>query len=89
MGGGQIAIAGRPRVGAWGVAVLLLGFVGGVIGWLDLKHDDPRRADHILKWGIIWSVVWFFLLVVFWLSLQTLGTGSGGSGHGGPLKLHG
>ena len=79
--GGRIAVGGKARVGAWGPAVLLLGLVGGVVGWLHLKHDDRRRADHVLKWGIIWSVVWFCFLLVLWVMLQALGSGTGGGVH--------
>jgi hypothetical protein len=55
-------------VGNWGWAIAFFGFVGGLIGFLSLRQDDPRRADHVLKWGLIVSlassVLWFGLFFV-------------------------
>lgn len=54
------------RVGAWGWAIAFFGFIGGLIGYLSLRSDDPRRANHVMKWGLIWSLasvaLWVFLM---------------------------
>jgi tetratricopeptide (TPR) repeat protein len=46
-----------PRVGGWGPLLFFFGFLAGLIGWLHVKARDQRRADHILKWGLIWTLV--------------------------------
>jgi len=48
--------AAGPHVGGWGFAIFFFGLIGGTIGWLHLKRTDPERADHVLKWGLIWTV---------------------------------
>jgi hypothetical protein len=59
----------KPRVGGWGLVIFLFGFVGGAIGWLSLKGRDPRRADHVLKWSLIFSLGSVAAWLLFWLIL--------------------
>jgi hypothetical protein len=53
-----------PRVGGWGWAVFLFGFVGGLIGYFNLKSEDEPRANHVMKWGLIWSLVSILMWIV-------------------------
>lgn len=55
--------AAAPRLGGWGIGVLLFGFLGGLVGWLTLKNRDPARARHVLKWGLVCSVI----SIILWL----------------------
>jgi hypothetical protein len=48
--------ADRPHVGGWGWAIFFFGWIGGLVGYLSLRPRDPRRANHVLKWGFITSV---------------------------------
>ena len=68
----QASASGRAKLGGWAFAVVLLAWIGGLIGWLDLRNDDRRRADHVLKWGLIWTILWSAFWVVIWLLLNTL-----------------
>lgn len=52
----------EPRLGGWTFAVLLLGFIGGAIGYFSLKDTAPRRASHVMKWGLIWTVIGWIAL---------------------------
>jgi len=75
----------KPRLGGWAVAVVLLGLLGGAIGYFDLRHKDQPRADHVLKWGLIWTVisvgVWLVLVTVLVLAIAwAVGSGSRSSG---------
>jgi len=47
----------RVKVGLWGIAVLFLGWLGGLIGYLSLRGSDEARAWHVLKWGLIWTAI--------------------------------
>jgi hypothetical protein len=61
-----------PRVGGWGFAIFFFGLIGGAIGYFALKGSDPRRADHVLKWGLIataisigaWVLLWVIVLAI-------------------------
>lgn len=55
----------RVSVGGWGVAIFFLGFIGGAIGYFAVRSDDPRRANHIMKWGLIWTVAGWGLVYGF------------------------
>ena len=46
-----------PHVGVWGWAILFFGWLGGLIGYFAVRSGDPRRANHILKWGLIVSLL--------------------------------
>ena len=58
----QVRERRSPRVGGWGWAILFFGWIGGLIGYLAVRADDPRRANHIMKWGVIASL----LSVLLW-----------------------
>ena len=58
----------RPRVGGWGWAIALLGLLGAGIGYFSTRSDDQRRANHIMKWGLIWTIP----SVVLWTAAPLL-----------------
>jgi hypothetical protein len=55
----------EPRVGGWGWLIAFFGLFGGIVGYLSLRQDDPRRADHVLKWSLIAS----FASVLLWVAM--------------------
>lgn len=59
----------RVRLGLWALPVLLLGVVGGVVGYLALNRRDPRRARHVLGWGVMVTAIELFLLTVVFAAL--------------------
>lgn len=66
----------RAHVGGWGPAVFLLGVLGGFIGWLTLRSSDRPRANHVLKWGAIWSAFFFVVtpIVTYLVLFAALGS---------------
>jgi uncharacterized Tic20 family protein len=52
----------RNASAAWYLLPIFFGIIGGVIMWLVLRNEDPRKAKKGLILSIILSVVW----VVFW-----------------------
>ena len=61
----QAAPAGQPVAavqntstsGAWWLMPIILGFVGGIIGYNAVKHKNPGKAKGLLWLGIIISVM--------------------------------
>jgi len=53
----------------WWVLPLLFGLLGGIIGYVALRDEDADRGTHILIFGIIWSVVLYFVYYQIFLSL--------------------
>lgn len=54
----------RPVNGAWWLAPILLGWLGGLIAWLVNKEADPKTARAMLIVGIAISVVGAILVAV-------------------------
>lgn len=87
--GGAGVEQSRPRVGGWGWAVVLLGWIGGLLGYLSLREHDQRRANHVLKWGFFFTlfyaagVVLLVMALAFFVSdgddSDTSASGSGSS----------
>jgi hypothetical protein len=69
---GAFPLVDRPRVGGWGFAIFFLGLIGGAIGYFVLKGDDPRRADHVLKWGLIVTAISIAGWVLLWVIVLAL-----------------
>ena len=50
---------------AWWLLPVFLTWAGGLIAWLVLKDDNPRKAKQILIFGICWTVAQLILSIVF------------------------
>ena len=50
---------------AWWLLPILLGWAGGLIGWLVHKDSNPSKAKHLLIFGICWSVAQMVLNTLF------------------------
>lgn len=59
--------SGSARLGSWGVAVFLFGWVGGLVGFLMLQDDNRPRAKRVLKWGLIWTGIWLGISVALYI----------------------
>jgi len=53
---------GSPAHPAWWLLPILMGWMGGLMAWLLIRDQDPRRARAMLVTGIVATVVW---LVVY------------------------
>lgn len=47
----------KRRSRAWYVLPILLGWIGGLIGYFAVRHDDPRLAKRLLIVGIALPLV--------------------------------
>jgi uncharacterized membrane protein YeaQ/YmgE (transglycosylase-associated protein family) len=52
----------------WWLSPLFLGVLGGFAAWLINKEKNEKVANHLLIFGIIWSIVW----AIISLFLKTL-----------------
>jgi hypothetical protein len=57
------AVAPRPVGGAWWLLHVLAGWLGGLIAWLLIKDQDPRKARAMLWTGIAISALLVLVLV--------------------------
>jgi len=57
--------------GAWWLLVILpllfggWNWIGGIIAWAVNKGKDPKKARSMLIWGIVISVIYIILAVIF------------------------
>lgn len=65
------AAEARPasRSGAWYLAPILLGLLGGIIAYVVVRHDDSRLAKNCLVIGIVITVMLWVLPVLLVLAL--------------------
>jgi Trk-type K+ transport system membrane component len=54
----------RDASAAWYLVPIFLGIIGGVIMWLALKSEDPRKA----KKGLIVAVIVYFIGLAIFLA---------------------
>ena len=43
----------KTRSAAWYLLPILVGMIGGIIGYLIIRKDDPRKAKNCIYIGII------------------------------------
>ena len=58
----------RPRSNWWYLLPILLSFIGGLISYFVIKHDDPKKAKYclcvglLLSFGFIGGIIGYFIL---------------------------
>jgi uncharacterized Tic20 family protein len=58
----------RDASAAWYLVPIFLGIIGGVIMWLALKSEDPRKA----KKGLIVAVIVYVIALAIFLAIAAL-----------------
>jgi len=53
-----------PRSGAWYLAPILFGLIGGFIAYVITRHDDPRKAKNCLIIGLAVTVLWILRMIL-------------------------
>ncbi|MGD9143265.1 MAG: hypothetical protein PVG61_05415 [Dehalococcoidia bacterium] len=54
----------KPTSGAWWLLPFLLGWVGGLIGYLVVKDSDQSKAKGLLIFGIVWTIFWVVISII-------------------------
>lgn len=54
----------EKRSNWWYILPILLGWIGGIIGYFVVRHDDPTLAKRVLILGIIITVAYIAISVI-------------------------
>ncbi len=68
----------RNRSLWWTLLPILLGIIGGVIGYFALKNDDPRLSKFCLQLGIVLTVIQLVIYLPLILLAEQFTPGFGG-----------
>lgn len=52
---------------AWILVPIIFAALGGLIAYVGLKNEDKELADNLLCWGIVLTIVYAFLALL-WIS---------------------
>lgn len=58
----------KRRSGAWYILPILFGWIGGIIGYFAVRHDDPKLAKGVLILGIVLTVALIAISVIIGIS---------------------
>ena len=54
----------KSRSNGWYVLPIFLGWIGGIIAYFILRHDDPKKAKNCLYLGIVLGIVGIILNII-------------------------
>ena len=54
----------KSRSNFWYLLPIFLGLIGGIIAYLVLRKDDPKKAKNCLYLGIVLAIIGIFLNVL-------------------------
>ena len=52
-----MAYSEKPRSNAWYLLPIFIGMIGGIIGYLIIRKDDPRKAKNCIYIGIVMMII--------------------------------
>ena len=54
----------RPRSNAWYLLPIFIGMIGGIIGYLAIRKDDPQKAKNCIYIGIVMMIIGIIFNVI-------------------------
>ena len=54
----------RPRSNAWYLLPIFIGMIGGIIGYLAIRKDNPQKAKNCIYIGIVMMVIGIIFNVI-------------------------
>ena len=54
----------RHRSNAWYLLPIFIGMIGGIIGYLAIRKDDPQKAKNCIYIGIVMMVIGIIFNVI-------------------------
>ena len=64
-----MAYSEKPRSNAWYLLPIFIGMIGGIIGYLIIRKDDPRKAKNCIYIGIVMMVIGIIFNIMFLFQL--------------------
>ena len=64
--------ATRSRSGFWYVLPIFGGIIGGIISWLAIRYDDPKKARNCLILGAVLTAIPIILTAIPFVLLGTV-----------------
>jgi len=55
---------------AWWLFPIFLCWLGGLFGYLSVKESDRSMANKLLIFGIVWSVFWFVISLIWFFAFN-------------------
>ena len=53
-----------PRSSMWYLLPIFVGMIGGIIAYLIIRRDDPRKAKNCIYIGIVMMVIGIFFNIL-------------------------
>ena len=60
----------KSRSNMWYLLPIFVGLIGGIIAYLVLRHDDPKKAKKCLYVGIILAVIGIIVNILALTQIQ-------------------
>ena len=54
----------KPRSNAWYLLPIFIGMIGGIIGYLAIRKDDPQKAKNCIYIGIVMMIIGIIFNVI-------------------------
>ena len=54
----------RHRSNAWYLLPIFIGMIGGIIGYLAIRKDDPQKAKNCIYIGIVMMIIGIIFNVI-------------------------
>ena len=55
----------RPRSNWWFLLPIFMGFIGGIIAYFVLRHDDPKKAKNCFYLGLVLMIIGIAINLIF------------------------
>lgn len=70
-----MAYSEKQRSNAWFLLPFFLGLIGGIIAFLILRHDDPKKAKKCLFLGIVMMIAGIIFNILIYSSVPGIDSG--------------
>ena len=67
-----MAYSEKTRSNAWYLLPIFVGMIGGIIGYLIIRKDDPRKAKNCIYIGILMMAI-VIILHIMLLGVDVVG----------------
>ncbi len=65
----------KTRSNAWFLLPIFFSWIGGLIAYFILRHDDPPKAKNCLYLGIALTVIGLIIQFIIFAAMPDIGSG--------------